>query len=360
MLSGNYEVNSIKPVFQRGELNDYGPARITNSVGGFFNILKRVQMEHFIFSSTQTIGRLSKIAVLVAGLSFSEVQALAATVQQSFASPEQAVQSLLEAIQADNIDALLAIFGKQYQEQLFSGDPVEDKNNRRQFAAAAVKQRIEKQGDNRAIIIVGDDNWSLPIPIVKEGSEWRFDTEAGIEEMLNRRIGRNELSVISVAKAYNEAQFNYAVKDRDHDDVLEYAQKFRSSPGQQDGLYWEDDVGEEPSPLGPLMAEARADAYFSSKTNEPQPYHGYYYKILTQQGKDAAGGKYDYVINGNMIAGFGLIAFPAKYGSSGIMTFIINHQGRVYEKDLGQKTSLLVKDIKAFAPEGWKLADNPL
>jgi hypothetical protein len=270
------------------------------------------------------------------------------------------VQSLLEAIQADNIDALLVLFGKQYQEQLFSGDPVEDKNNRLQFMEAAAKQRIEKQGDSRAILIVGDEDWSLPIPLVKEGNGWRFDTEAGIDEMLNRRIGRNELSVISVAKAYNEAQFNYAVKDRDHDDVLEYAQNFRSSPGQQDGLYWENDVGEEPSPLGPLMAEARADAYFSSKTNEPQPYHGYYYKILTQQGKDAAGGKYDYVINGNMIAGFGLIAFPAKYGSSGIMTFIINHQGRVYEKDLGQKTSLLVKDIKAFAPEGWKLADNPL
>lgn len=317
-------------------------------------------MERLIFSSIQALCRLSKIAGLVTILSLSEAQAFAATDDQHhFPSPEQAVQTLLEAIQADNVDALLALFGKQYREQLFSGDVVEDKNSRQQFAAAAaVKQRIEKQGDSRAILIVGNDEWPLPIPLVKEGSNWRFDTESGIDEILSRRIGRNELSAINVAKTYAEAQFNYAAKDRDQDDVLEYAQKFRSSPGQQDGLYWEDDASGEPSPLGPLMAEARAEAYFSSKTSEPQPYHGYYYKILTQQGKGAAGGKYDYVINGNMIAGFGMIAFPAKYGSSGVMTFMINHRGKVYEKDLGKKTSHLVKDIKAFSSEGWKLAED--
>jgi len=316
-------------------------------------------MQRFRFSHTQTIGRLSKITLLAAILGFNAAQALAAADQQHFASPEQAMQSLLEAIKVDNADALLALFGQQYQEQLSSGDAVEDKNNRQQFAeAAAVKQRIEKQGDERAILIVGNDEWSFPIPLVKEGEEWRFDTEAGIDEMLSRRIGRNELSAINVAKAYAEAQFNYAVKDRDQDDVLEYAQKFLSSSGKQDGLYWEDDAGGEPSPLGPLMAEARAEAYFSSKTSEPQPYHGYYYKILTRQGKGAAGGKYDYVINGNMIAGFGLIAFPAKYGTSGIMTFMINHQGKVYEKDLGKKTSDLVKAIKEFNPTGWALVEN--
>jgi len=244
---------------------------------------------------------------------------------------------------------------------LFSGDSVEDKKNIQLFADwAAAKQRIEKQGENKAVLIVGNDEWPLPIALVKAGNEWHFDTESGLDEILNRRIGRNELSAIKVVDAYVEAQFNYAAKDRDHDDVLEYAQKFLSSPGQQDGLYWEDDVREEPSPLGPLMAQARAEAYFSSKSSEAQPYHGYYYKILTQQGTSAAGGKYDYVINGNMIAGFGLIAFPAKYGSSGIMTFMVNHQGKVYEKDLGEKTSHLVKDIKAFNPEGWKLSENQL
>ncbi|NOT12553.1 MAG: DUF2950 domain-containing protein [Methylococcaceae bacterium] len=317
-------------------------------------------MNRLIFSSTQALCLLSKIVGLTAILGLTDALAFAASDQQYFASPEQAVQSLLEALKADNVDALPALFGQQYQEQLFSGDPVEDKNNRQQFvAAAALKQHIEKQGDSRAILIVGNDDWPLPIPIVKEGNNWRFDTDSGIDEILSRRIGRNELSAINVAKAYAEAQFNYAAKDRDQDDVLEYAQKFRSSSGQQDGLYWENDASGEPSPLGPLMAEARAEAYFSSKNSEPQPYHGYYYKILTRQGKGAAGGKYDYVINGNMIAGFGLIAFPAKYGSSGIMTFMINHQGKVYEKDLGEKTSLLVNDIKAFNQEGWKLAENP-
>lgn len=318
-------------------------------------------MERFIFFHTKSKDRLSKITVLAAvlGFNFYAPQAFAEAGQQSFVSPEQAVESLLQAIEADNADALLAILGQQYQEQLFSGDPVEDQNNRQQFAeVASLKQQIEKLGDNRAVLVVGNDDWPLPIPLVKEGSEWRFDTESGINEMLNRRIGRNELSAISVAKAYAEAQFNYASKDRDNDEVLEYAQKFLSSPGHQDGLYWEDDAGAEPSPLGPLIAEARAEAYFASKTSEPQPYHGYYYKILTRQGKGAAGGKYDYVINGNMIAGFGLIAFPAKYGSSGIMSFMITHQGKVYEKDLGKKTGKIVKDIKAFDPKGWELAGN--
>ncbi|MBL1265237.1 DUF2950 domain-containing protein [Candidatus Methylomicrobium oryzae] len=313
-------------------------------------------MERFLFFSKQALIRIAVSATL---LIVNGVQAQPVPDQQFFASPEQAVNALLEAINADNVEALMALFGSRYREQLTSGDPVEDKNNREQFAAAAaVKQRIEKQADGRAILVVGNEAWPLPIPLVQEANTWRFDTEAGIDEMLSRRIGRNELSAINVAKAYAEAQFSYASKDRDQDGVLEYAQKFLSSAGRQDGLYWESAAGGEPSPLGPLIAKARSEAYPASKTDEPQPYHGYYYKLLTRQGKDAAGGKYDYVINGNMIAGFGLLAFPAKYGSSGIMTFMINHQGKVLEKDLGPKTSQEVKAIKAFNPEGWKLAES--
>ena len=279
--------------------------------------------------------------------------------QQHFATPEQAVQSLLEAIKTDNVEAMLALFGEKHKEKLFSGDAVEDKNNRQQFAtAAAISQRIEKQGQNRAILIVGSEDFIFPIPLVKENNNWHFDTKAGIDEILNRRIGRNELNAINVLKAYLEAQFDYASVDRDFDDVLEYAQKIRSSPNQHDGLFWDVDASGEISPLGPFFAAARAESNFATDNDVPQPYHGYYYKLLTKQGCGAVGGQYDYVINGNMIAGFALVAFPAKYGSSGIMSFIINHQGKIYEKDLGSNTAILVKNIKEFTPVGWEPVEN--
>lgn len=316
-------------------------------------------MEYLIVFSKLFFNQFSRIAGLVFVISLGADKVFALTGQQHFSSPEQAVQSLLKSIQADNTEALLTLFGENYKEQLFSGDAVEDKNNRQQFAAAAArKQRIEKQGENRAIFIVGNEDFVFPVPLVKENNNWRFDTESGIGEILNRRIGRNELSAINVLKAYTEAQFDYASIDRDNDDVLEYAQKIRSSPDQHDGLFWDADASGESSPLGPLFAAARAETYFASNTDVPQPYHGYYYKLLTKQGCGAIGGQYDYVINGNMIAGFGMIAFPSKYGSSGIMSFIINHHGKVYEKDLGTKTAILVKNIKEFTPVGWKAIDH--
>lgn len=301
----------------------------------------------------------SKIVGFAVVLSLGSSKVFALTDQQHFSTPEQAIKSLLESIRANNFEAMLGLFGEKYKEQLFSGDAVEDKTNRQQFAAAAaLKQRIEMQGENRAIFIVDNVDFVFPIPLVKENNNWRFDTESGIDEILNRRIGRNELSAINVLKTYNEAQFDYASKDRDNDDVLEYAQKIRSSPDQHDGLFWEADASGESSPLGPLFAAARAETYFAANTDVPQPYHGYYYKLLTKQGCGAVGGQYDYVINGNMIAGFGMIAFPAKYGSSGIMSFIVNHQGKIFEKDLGVKTTMLVKNIKEFTPVGWTVIDH--
>lgn len=317
-------------------------------------------MERLIVFINRSLSQFSKIAGFVFVLSLAASKVFALPDQKHFSSPEQAVKSLLESIRTGNSDALLALFGEHYKEQLFSGDAVEDKNNRQRFAAAAaLKQRIEKQGENRAIFIVGNEDFVFPIPLVKESNNWRFDTKSGIDEILNRRIGRNELSAINVLKTYTEAQFDYASIDRDNDDVLEYAQKIRSSPGQHDGLFWEADASSgESSPLGPLFAAARAETYFASNTDVPEPYHGYYYKLLTKQGCGAVGGQYDYVINGNMIAGYAMIAFPAKYGSSGIMSFIINHQGKIYEKDLGEKTAVLVKNIKEFTPVGWKIIDK--
>lgn len=272
---------------------------------------------------------------------------------QSFPTPDDAAKTLLEAIKNDDKDQLMALFGHQETELLSSGDDVEDKNNRSEFAALAQeKMHIETLDGSKAIMLVGDLDWPFPIPIVKKGDSWQFDAEQGREEIINRRIGRNELSTVNAMQGYIEAQFDYANTDRDDDGVLEYAQKLQSDPGKFDGLFWEAEDGEPQSPLGPLFAEARAEGFkLNGTTEKPAPFHGYYYRILTRQGKNVPGGKYDYVINGNMIAGFALVAFPAEYGSSGIMTFVVNHQGKVYEKDLGPKTAQIVGKMKEYNPD---------
>jgi hypothetical protein len=211
---------------------------------------------------------------------------------------------------------------------------------------------VEKIGEDRAIVHVGNTDWPFPIPLVKKGGSWQFDAEQGRQEILNRRIGRNELSTLGAIRGYVEAQFDYANADRDGDGVSEYAQKLHSEPGKFDGLFWETEEGQPQSPLGPLIAEARAEGYKVNGTAEkPYPYHGYYYRILTRQGGNVPGGKYDYVINGNMIAGFALVAFPAHYGSSGIMTFVVNHQGKIYQKDLGPKTAEIAEKMKEYNPD---------
>jgi hypothetical protein len=207
---------------------------------------------------------------------------------------------------------------------------------------------------------VGPDGWPFPVPIVKNGSSWFFDTAAGKEELLNRRIGRNELDVLKAMRAYVEAQREYASKDRNGDEVLQYAQRLASSPGKKDGLYWPLDLDGEMSPLGPLVAEAQTEGYHPQVKGQEQtraPFHGYYFKILTQQGSNAPGGKYSYIINGRMIAGFALIAWPAEYGTSGVMTFIVNQQGRVYQRDLGDKTDELAPTMNTYDPgTGWALS----
>lgn len=275
------------------------------------------------------------------------------TAAKSFSNPDEAAKSLMEAINSGDNNQLIALFGDQEAELLSSGDEVQDKNNRAEFAAlASEKMRVEASNDNKAILHVGKSDWPFPIPLVKKGNIWQFDAEQGRQEILNRRIGRNELSTIAAMRGYVEAQFDYASVDRDNDDVSEYAQKFRSEPGRFDGLFWEAAEGQPQSPLGPLFAQAKAEGYKAKDASEkPSPYHGYYYRILTRQGAHVPGGKYDYIINGNMIAGFGLVAFPAQYGSSGIMTFVVNHQGKVYQKDLGAKTAEIAEKMKEYNPD---------
>jgi hypothetical protein len=272
---------------------------------------------------------------------------------KSFSTSDEAVKALLEALRSKDNGQLIALFGKLKDELLSSGDEVQDNNNRAEFVGLAQeKTRIEALGENKAILHVGNNDWPFPIPIVKTGESWQFDAEQGYQEILNRRIGRNELSTIAAIRGYVEAQFEYANLDRDDDGVSEYAQKFRSDLGKFDGLFWEAGESQPQSPLGPLFAQAKAEGYKAPEaTGNPVPYHGYYYRILNRQGAAAPGGKYDYIINGNMIAGFGLVAFPAQYGSSGIMTFVVNHQGKVYQKDLGPKTAELVKSLNEYNPD---------
>lgn len=305
----------------------------------------------------------------------AHAQALA---QSSYSSPDDAMQALVTAVKAKERSALAAIFGPDH-EQLLSGDEVEDANDLDDFAEAVSESaQLQKVSDSKYTMVVGKNNYPMPIPIVQKDGKWLFDTQAGLDEVLNRRIGENELSAINTCRAYAIAQWEYYTEgDWDHDGVAEYAQKFLSSPGQHNGLYWETAEDEKPSPLGKLVAAAREEGYGpkprsssapdkaakpASEKEAPAhpraPYHGYYFKILKSQGPHAPGGKYSYIINGNMIAGYALIAYPDKWGNSGVMAFIINQQGRVYQKNLGPDTAKLAAAITEYDPDPtWKIVE---
>lgn len=277
--------------------------------------------------------------------------------QQTFASPEQAAEALAAAARADRAAALLKVLGPDARKLVRSGDRVADRLGREKFAAAYDKLHdIERQGDDKAVLVIGEEHWPLAIPIVRQGQAWRFDTKAGAAEILARRIGRNELNAIEVCRAYVDAQREYASKDRAGDGLLEYAQKFVSSPGKQDGLYWPAKPGEEASPLGPLVVSARAEGYAGrDRHGKRTPYHGYFYRILKRQGPNATGGAHDYVAKGRMIGGFALVAFPAAYRVSGIMTFVVNQDGIVYETNLGPDSAAIARRMTAFDPDAtWK------
>lgn len=277
--------------------------------------------------------------------------------QKTFLSADDAVNALIDAMKTDNVKDLNAIFGPQGKKILYSGDAVQDKAARQRFLDAFdEKHALVQQGDSKAVLQIGNDDFPFPIPVIKKRGKWFFDTKAGEQEILNRLIGRNELNTIQTCLAYVDAQREYAMKDRDSDGFHEYAQKFVSSPGKKDGLYWEAKEGEDQSPLGDLFAKAAAEGYVRGKN--PIPYHGYYFKILTAQGSGAHGGAFDYIVKNRMIGGFALVAYPAQYGTSGIMTFIVNHDGVVYQKNLGKNTANIAKTMKTFNPDAsWTKTD---
>lgn len=284
--------------------------------------------------------------------------ARSADIGQTFATPEEAVAALTAAARSQDTNALRALFGSA-AEDLENPDRVQAANELSKFTAALDQaKRIVPESAAKYVLEVGDNPWPFPVPMVERDGRWFFDTEAGEEELLNRRIGRNELSVLQVMRAYVDAQREYASRDRDGDEVLEYAQRLASSPGTKDGLYWPLDFDGDLSPLGPLVAGAQVEGYdlaTNAGAAERAPFHGYYFKILTRQGKHAPGGKYDSVIHGNMIAGFALVAWPAEYGTSGIMTFIVNQQGRVYQRNLGEKTVRMASRMTAYDPDSaWR------
>ena len=272
---------------------------------------------------------------------------------KTFASADAAAQALAEAAKAMDRPALKTILGPA-SDELQMSDKVQAEEELSAFAAAFdAGHQIVPESDTRATLEVGANNWPFPIPLVQKNGQWFFDTQAGKEEIINRRIGRNELFAIEAVRAYVDAQREYARSDRDGDGVLEYAQNFLSTPGQKDGLYWSPELDGELSPLGPLVATAQSEGYMTSdrKKSGPRPFHGYCFKILTRQGKHAPGGKYNYIINGNMIGGFALVAWPVDYGNSGVMTFIINQQGQVYQKDLGRNTASIAKKMDSYDPD---------
>jgi hypothetical protein len=301
-------------------------------------------------------GTLLLAAVFIV-LSISGSSRAATVEQRTFATPEEAVRALVNALKANDIKSLDAIFGPGSEDLISSGDPVADQSIRERFVKKYEEKNKLEQTADRAVLCIGSEDWPFAIPIVKTDGLWRFDTEEGREELLARRIGSAERSAIQVCLAYVDAQREYALKDRDADGLMEYAQTFRSAKGEKNGLYWETKEGEEKSPLGPLAAEAQKQGYDMQGEN-PIPYHGYYYRILKAQGESAQGGAYDYMVRGQMIGGFALVAYPAKYGASGIMTFIVNHEGTVYQKDLEENTEETALGMTLFNPDGtWKKAE---
>ncbi len=298
--------------------------------------------------------RLLAASLVVIILTFAGTAA--AEKQKAFTTADEAVKVFVSALRDNNEKELAAIFGPPAKGLISSGDPVSDRQRRERFLKAYDEKNSIVPEGQRMVLNVGQNDWPFPVPVVKKGNVWVFDTEIGKQEILNRRIGENELDTIQTMLAIVDAEREYAMKDSDNHGLLEYAQKFRSDPGKRNGLYWETKEGEEPSPLGELVAKAKAEGYTYQKSkSEPVPYHGYYFRILKAQGKNAPGGAYDYLVNGHMIGGFAVVAYPAGYGNSGVMTFLVNDDGVVYQKDLGKNTNRIATAMKMFDPDKtWK------
>jgi len=293
-------------------------------------------------------------AATVAGIMMLALSISIAQAQQAYPSPEDATAALAAAVKTGTRSAILKVLGNGAEDIVDSGDDVADAETRQRFLSAYDAKHSIKADGNKATLILGADDFPFPIPLANNKSGWEFDAAAGRLEILYRRIGRNELDAIQTCLAFVDAQNEYAEKDRTGDGAGVYAQRIVSNPGKKDGLFWRDD--RDPSPLGELAAQASAEGY--KVTEQAAPYHGYYYRILKGQGSDAPGGALNYVVKGKMIGGFALIAYPAEYGNSGVMTFMINHAGTVYQKDLGKRTDSIAKRITLFDPDQtWKKID---
>ncbi len=275
------------------------------------------------------------------------------TAQKSYPTPDEAAQALIHAAETDDTTALLVVFGPDGKEIVNSGDAVQDKHQRAAFVAKAkssMKLEADPKNSARVFLLIGKDGYSFPVPLVQANNRWRFDTKEGKREILARRIGSNELDAIAACDEYVKAQYEYSALDHSGAGVPEYAKKLISSPGKQDGLYWLASADSPASPISSRMKQIKTEGY-EKKGDGPVPYHGYYFRILKGQGDDAAGGARDYIVQNLMIGGFGLIASPAEYGSSGITTFIVNQDGVVYGKDLGPNTATAAREIVTFNPD---------
>jgi len=307
-----------------------------------------------IINPLPRLGRTENYALILTVLMLALPAFALAADEETFSSPDEAVNALIAAATNHDTNAMHAIFGPEGH-GLISPDVVQATQEFKLFVQRLTeKTQFSTNSDSNLTLELGSDGWPFPIPLVKQGGQWFFDTAAGKEEILNRRIGMDELGAMAVCRAYVDAQRDYAGQDRMGDGVLAYAQFLRSTPGTHDGLFWPAKPDEELSPLGPLVAAARVEGYHRTAkmmNDEQAPYHGYYFKILTRQGKHAPGGKYDYIINGRMIAGFALVAWPAEWGNTGVMTFIVNQQGRIFQRNLGQKTEKLAAAMTTYDPD---------
>ena len=279
--------------------------------------------------------------------------------QRLFASPDEAAKALQAAAEAKDIPALRAIFGPEF-DKVITGDEVLDANNAQRFATLLGQGcQPVKEGEDKITFEIGTNNYPMAVPLVKADGQWHFDTAAGMEELINRHIGKDELCAVGVCRAYVVAQRQYASTNPDAGAGVKYAQKFKSTPGKKDGLYWPAAENEPASPFGPLVAQAHAEGYGKSKGPAPHPFHGYYFRILTRQGKAAPGGKMNYLSHGDLTGGFALVAYPQHWDQSGIMTFIVNQDGKVYQRNLGEKTSRIAGAMKEYNPDSeWTLVQD--
>ena len=316
--------------------------------------------------TTIKLHRLAPLAVLVlfvvsCGRGAHDASSTATVAHTSFESPTTAADALVAALKSDDLDALGKIFGPGSDEVLSSGDPVADATGRDAFVAKyEAKHSLEPQEGGSQLLQIGEDDWPFPVPLVQRDDRWYFDGAAGADELIYRRVGRNELGAIAVCHGFVEAQTEYAATGHDGQMAGLYAAFLISDEGEHNGLYWPAAQGEEASPAGEFLAAAAGEGYRRSGSGEPTPYHGYYYRMLYAQGANAPGGKKDYFIDGRLVDGYALIAWPADYGVSGVKTFLVNHEGTVYEKDLGEDTASAITMIEEFDPDSsWNPVAEP-